>query len=83
MHNIDYELKTLPQYFQDVWDGKKDFELRKNDRDFQVGKTVLLREWDGTSYTGGFLVRRICYVLKDCPQFGLMEGYCILGLEIN
>lgn len=78
---VDIEIKILPEYFQDVWDKKKNFELRKNDRDYQVGKTVCMREWNGTQYTGSFLVRQITYVLKDCPQYGLMDGYCIFGWE--
>ena len=30
-------LKTINPYFQDVWDNKKTFEIRLNDRDFKVG----------------------------------------------
>lgn len=32
-----HELKILPQYFQAVWSGIKTFELRKDDRDYQLG----------------------------------------------
>lgn len=28
------------------------------------------------------LWRKVTYVLRDCPQFGLEDGYCILGLDI-
>lgn len=40
-----HELKILPQYFKAVQNGSKTFELRKNDRRFKVGDTLILREW--------------------------------------
>ena len=40
-------LKTLPDYFQAVIDGKKPFEIRENDRDFKVGDRVILEEYLG------------------------------------
>ncbi len=32
-----HNLKTWMPFYQDVIDGRKTFELRKNDRDYQVG----------------------------------------------
>ncbi len=29
---MQHELKILPQYLKEVWDMKKSFELRKNER---------------------------------------------------
>lgn len=45
---MDHELKIWPQYYCRVADGTKTFELRENDRSFQPGDTVTLREWDPT-----------------------------------
>lgn len=39
-------LKIWPQYYQAVADGSKTFEVRVNDRGFQKGDHVLLREFD-------------------------------------
>ena len=39
-------LKIWPQYYCRVADGSKTFEVRKNDRGFQPGDTVILREFD-------------------------------------
>ncbi len=77
-----HELKVWPEYYSALMSNRKRFELRKYDRDFKVGDELLLREYDPktNSYTGESLRRWIHYIIKDAPQFGLMEGYCILGL---
>lgn len=72
-------IKTLPEYFEAVIDGRKCFEIRKDDRDYQVADTVQLAEFDGAAFTGNFVEVKITYVLRDCPQYGLMSGYCIFG----
>jgi hypothetical protein len=42
-----HELKIHPQYYARVADGTKTFEVRDNsDRGFQMGDTVVLREWN-------------------------------------
>lgn len=41
-----HELKIWPQYYQAVANGSKTFEVRKNDRAFQKGDEVVLREYD-------------------------------------
>jgi hypothetical protein len=76
-----HELKIKPEYFLPVFDRRKNFELRKNDRDFQVGDIIVFREFENGEYVDGFFAREITYVLKDCPEYGLQDGYCILGLE--
>ena len=77
--NIKHELKILPQYMEAVITGRKTFELRKNDRDFQVGDVFILREWENGAYTGRHFIQSISYVLKDCPEYGLADGYCVFG----
>lgn len=46
-----HELKIWPQYYGCVADGTKTFEVRENDRGFQPGDEVILREWDPTKVT--------------------------------
>lgn len=74
-----HELKTLPGFFRGVVAGYKRFELRKNDRDFQAGDEVLLREWTVTGYTGRTYHVRIVYVLEGHES--LAPGYAALGIE--
>lgn len=74
-----HELKILPEYFEAVKSGDKKFELRKDDRDYKVGDIIVLNEWDGEAYTGERIQMKIRYILRDCPEYGLAEGYCIIG----
>ncbi len=74
-----HRLKTWPEYFWDVKEGKKTFEVRKFDRDFKVGDDLVLQEWCPATaqYTGAELTRRIAYVLAgQCA----IPGYAIMGL---
>lgn len=77
---MTHELKILPLYYEEVKAGNKNFELRKNDRDYMKGDTIRLRAWDGEKYLDRApLERTVKFVLMDCPEYGLMDGYCILG----
>ena len=80
-----HELKTWPGYFQLMFDGKKTFELRKNDRGFLAGHEIILQEYDPAThnYTGRKIHRKITYVLqgREAEDFGLKPGFCVLSLE--
>lgn len=77
---IVHRIKILPKYFEAVNDREKNFELRKDDRDYRVGDFLTFLEWDGTEYTGRRIGGiQIQYILRNCPEYGLMDGYCILG----
>jgi hypothetical protein len=81
-----HELKTWPTYYGDVKSGKKPFELRQDDRPFEVGDALYLREWDPETgaYTGRQTYRLITYILRpdDVWGIGISEGFAILGLGI-
>ncbi|MDK8182095.1 ASCH/PUA domain-containing protein [Paenibacillus sp. UMB4589-SE434] len=80
MSNQKHELKILPEYFQAVWDRTKTFEIRKNDRSFSVGDTLVLKEWTASEgYTGSAIVLNVTYLFDDLAF--LKEGYVILGLS--
>lgn len=79
-HSRTRELKCWPEFFGPVLAGLKPFEIRKNDRDFRVGDTLVLREWCPTrqDYTGRTCFRTVTY-LTDYPA-GLQPGYVVLGI---
>ena len=76
-----HELKTSPDYFSDVCRGVKKFEVRYNDRCFEVGDRLYLREFDGITqnYTGRVKHKNITYILDD-PRF-VKNGFVIMGIE--
>lgn len=76
-----HKLKTWPVHFRDVKEGIKDFEVRKDDRDYQIGDYLWLYEYDPElqEYSGSSYGCRIKYMLKG-GQFGIQEGYVVLGL---
>lgn len=80
MANVHY-LKTWKPFFQDVKSGMKQFEVRKNDRDYQVGDTLILNEVDQNTekHTGDWVAKSVVYKLDD-TRF-VKEGFIILGLQ--
>jgi hypothetical protein len=78
---VEHELKCHPKYMPRLADGSKTFEIRKNDRDFQVGDTLILKEYDpadGWPDHGSYmtLVFTVTYVSSEHQQ----NGYVVLGL---
>ena len=55
-----HTLKTWPEYFSAVVLGHKRFEIRKNDRDFSVGDTLILEEYNPETgeYSGVLRISR-------------------------
>lgn len=74
-----HELKLQQPFFDDVFYNRKEFEVRRDDRDFKVGDRLKLLEFP----FGGrqkYVLKDIKYILKG-GQFGVEKGYVILGLK--
>ena len=78
-----HELKIAPRWYEDVSRWQKNFEIRScKDRDFKVGDTLILKEWDKGKFTDRpNLIRKVEYVYKGDGTYGLSEDWCILGLK--
>jgi hypothetical protein len=77
-----HELKVHRQFWSALLDGSKMFDLRRNDRNYQVTDLLRLCEFDPKyGATGKQLMVKVTYMLfpEDCP--GLMPGFCILGIS--
>lgn len=82
------EKKVWPEYFQEIIDGKKTFELRLNDFEINEGDSLLLKEWDPNTknYTGREVERKVGYVGKwqitDLKKFWPLEDVNNKGIQI-
>ena len=75
-----HELKIYPKYFEAILDGKKTFEIRKNNRNFHVGDSIVLREFDNIKYSGREIHATIKYMLDD--TFIGLEDYLELDIIV-
>lgn len=81
-----HELKCWPVYFARLVDGTKTFEVRKDDRGYQAGDELLIREWDPPSatsngrYTGRELSFRVGFVFHGGFDCGDLRGHAVLSL---
>ncbi len=60
-------LKTWDPYFEALWDRTKTFEIRKDDRGYAIGDTLVLREtvMETGEYTGRVINAEVCFILRD------------------
>ena len=81
------EKKIWPEYFQEILDGKKKFDLRLANFNIGEGDVLILREWNPKKkeYTGRSLEKEAKYILKiKTIKFWPKEevdkyGYQIIG----
>ena len=89
---MTHELKCWPEFFQAMMDGKKTFEARRNDRNYQVGDTLILKEWCPADsihsavgdYSGREIKAIVTYVLQGSEancKTGIGEGFCVMSIK--
>ncbi|PRS74382.1 RNA-binding protein [Bacillus sp. GBSW2] len=67
----------MPQYLWAIKTGIKGFEIRKNDREFQVGDILRLREYKDGQYTGRLVLGRITFI----TSFEQKDDYVVLNFK--
>lgn len=74
-----HELKISSEFFEAVRDGRKKFEIRKNDRKFQEGDILILKEYDPINqlFTGESIKVEITYM----TDWGQKDDYVVLGID--
>lgn len=86
---MEHELKTWPAFFRAIADGRKTFEVRRNDRGYNAGDVLWLREWkpeqdvglpESFRYTHSEMRVRVTYVLSG-EHFGIKDGFCVMGIQ--
>lgn len=75
-----HELKIKEVYYERIISGSKDFEIRFNDRDYQVNDELLLVPIDRNSLVVDRtpIRAKIKYIHSG---LGMAEGYVALGLD--
>ncbi|EIL5148096.1 DUF3850 domain-containing protein [Listeria innocua] len=76
-----HELKINITYFKYVLIGEKTFEIRKNDREYKVGDSIVLNEWNNEKevYTG----RKVSGKIRYITDFMQLPGYVVFSFEID
>ncbi len=79
MARATHHLKTWPEYFEKVLTGHKTFEIRENDRDFYVGDTLHLMEFepDTLLYTG----RDCNMIVTYMTDFEQVEDFVVMAIK--
>lgn len=87
-----HEIKCFPPYYEAMLRGVKPFEVRRDDREYQAGHGLVIREWGPgdleadprkqqlAAYTGRSLTGRITYVFRGA---GVQKNYCVLGVIVT
>ncbi len=77
-----HNLKIMHHYHVDVEDDRKTFELRKDDRGYQVDDLIRFTDVfeDGHQKISDDIYQ-ITYILRNVPEYGLKPGYCILAIR--
>lgn len=73
---ITHELKCWPPYFQEVHQGRKNFEVRVNGRDYQPMDILRLREYDPNKPHPDLVGAFGIYTGRSCER---MVGYILYG----
>lgn len=92
-----HDLKCWPDSFEAICPGEKRFEVREDDRGFDTGDMLLLREFKPEpndslpmthagkhptgTYTGRQVKLRVGFVLRGDGNNGVVPGYCVMSIE--
>ena len=85
-----HELKTDPIPYRAVYDGLKTYEIRLDDRGFEIDDILLLRETKHTGkemkeqkkpliYTGSAGLVVVTHILRYI--YGIKDGWCIMSIK--
>lgn len=81
---MEHKLKIKAKYAVDVLWGRKTFEIRKNDRDYKVGDTIVFQVLDenNTDVTETLDMPKyvISYIFNG-GEYGLDKDYCVFSIR--
>lgn len=75
-----HQIRLAKSYFDDVANGIKTFELRKNDRGYKKGDILEMMEFADGKNTGRTVKVLVTYILEDYT--GIEDGYCVMATKL-
>ena len=78
-------LKVWPAEFLAILEGRKRHEFRKNDRQYQLGDHITLREFNprkphGDRFSGDEIDVKITHISRG-PEFGIPKGWAMMTIQ--
>lgn len=79
-----HTLKCWPESFEAIVSGTKTFDLRKQDRPFDAGDFLMLREYNSNDdqYTNRWAMVEVTYIDYHISLPGLAKGYCAMAIHL-
>ncbi|GAB3889787.1 hypothetical protein GCM10028803_00190 [Larkinella knui] len=76
-------LKTWIVPFSEVWNDRKRFEIRVNDRDFKTDDYLTLVEYDRQwEQTTGRMIQAKVTCIYGAGEWGIPENTVVMGIDI-
>lgn len=77
-----HRVKCYDRWFAEVTTGLKSFEIRRNDRGYEVGDLIELNETRDAEYTGRAALYKITNVMPDTDfPDGIKSGFAVIGIQ--
>ena len=81
-----HQLKCWPEFYEAISDGRKTFEIRKNDRGFHTDDVLVLEEWDPFTeqYSGRVTRVRIVWMMfaEETDVSGLLPDHVAMSIRL-
>jgi hypothetical protein len=78
-----HQLKIDSKFYNDIEVNGKRFEVRRDDRGYQVGDVLVMSEFKGGKLTGRSVYALVTYIHRNGIEHTFLRwGYCILGIDI-
>lgn len=78
-----HKLKTWPDLYMAILEGRKTFEVRNNDRGFKIGDILELQEFRPTkdAKSGQFTGRSLLVDVIYLTDFAQQPGYVVMSIR--
>jgi Domain of unknown function (DUF3850) len=77
---MHHDLKVLPEFFSSSYQLIKPFEIRFNDRNYQVNDTITLREF---TVFGKYTGRTLSGVITYITDFNQVRDYVVFAYKVT